>query len=120
MTKHHEGAEKNEIDNLIKFFSSIENYPSPIPDEVIKRMMADSGIHVCDVPSVKMMNIYVQKFIYDVLDDSKKASSSRSSANKKRRDLQVCDIKEALERRGIYVNRPDFIISPLNKEEGDQ
>jgi transcription initiation factor TFIID subunit 10 len=108
-----------EYANIEKFLRSMNEYPPPIPDTVVMHVLAEAGMSTSDRPVHRTLNVACQKFIADILEDSSAVAKQRiQKKGKKGLDLQVSDLKVALEMRGIHIHRPDFIVSiPRNDEE---
>jgi len=110
--------------NIEKFLSGMTEYPPPIPDTVICHVLAEAGLSTTDPRVHRTLNVACQKFIADILDDcavaaKQRAKPAKSSSSKKKLDLQLSDLKAALELRGIRCHRPEFIVS-IPKTENDE
>ncbi|EAX89202.1 hypothetical protein TVAG_121360 [Trichomonas vaginalis G3] len=104
-----------------QFLQKLEDYPPPIPDSVIKQILSECGMHTNDIRVSHIMNVVCQKFMSDVMTKCCECAKLRAKEDKKKKklDIQVSDLKAALETRGIHVNRPEFIVSiePDEKEK---
>jgi transcription initiation factor TFIID subunit 10 len=106
-----------EAANIEKFLKGMSEYPPPIPDAVMMRVLSEAGLATSDPRVHRTLNVACQKFIDDVLRDclacAKKRvkKNSKGGSSKKGIDLQVPDLKIALGNRGIHVHRPEFIVS---------
>mgnify|MGYP002472352689 CR=1 FL=1 len=105
-----------ENDDIEKFLRGMNEYSPPIPDTVLTHILAEAGLQTSDPGVHRTLNVAIQKFMSDVLQDCASAAKQRIKASshqssKKTLDLQVSDLKVGLERRGIHVYRPDFIVS---------
>ena len=111
-----EKRDQQEKANLEAFLTHFQNYPPPIPDTVIRHILSENGMNTDDILVIHTMNVACQKFISDVLQHTTDIANARvkdekSNNKKKKIDLQVCDLKKALETYDIHVNRPEFIVS---------
>jgi hypothetical protein len=113
-------AEKEHA-NIEKFLRSMNEYPPPIPDTVVMHVLAEAGMATSDRAVQRTLNVACQKFIADVLEDCSCIAKKRVQKPKAKKgmDLQVSDLKEALEMHGIHVHRPDFIVSIPRNEENE-
>jgi transcription initiation factor TFIID subunit 10 len=114
-TAWQEEAQKENA-NIEKFLKGMSEYPPPIPDAVIMRILAEAGLATSDARVHRTLNVACQKFIDDVLQDcaanaKRRVKRNKSGGSKKGLDLQVSDLKVALENRSIHVHRPEFIVS---------
>lgn len=104
-----------EAENIETFLTGLQDYSPPIPDAVIMHILAEAGMNTTDPRVHKTMNIVCQKFINDVLASCARVAKNRAKdeKNKKKKlDLQVCDVKEALrDTANIQIHRPEFIVS---------
>ena len=110
--------------NIVTFLTQIYDYTPPnIPEPIINRILSDAGMPNSNRIVNRTLNIAIQKFITDVIKDSTKCAKQRMKAEKSSKkspmDIQVVDVKSALNIRGIHVHRPDFIVS-LPKQESSQ
>ena len=104
--------DREEANNIESFLRDIQDYPPPIPDSVIMHILAEAGLNTTDPRVHRTMNVVCQKFMSEVLSDCSKIASSRVKSEKKKKlELQVYDLKQALEPRGIHIHRPEFIVS---------
>jgi transcription initiation factor TFIID subunit 10 len=115
---------ENEQANIDKFLRGMSEYPPPIPDTVITHVLAEAGLSTSDPRVHRTLNVACQKFIADLLDDcaivaKQRVKKTKSPSSKKNLDLQLSDLKAALEVRGIHCHRPEFIVS-LPKTERDE
>ncbi|KAH0785925.1 transcription initiation factor TFIID subunit 10-like protein [Histomonas meleagridis] len=96
-------------------------YPPPIPDAVISHILSEAGLSTSDIRVCRTLNVACQKFISDVLEDCASIAKQRKKSTTKDKlkniDLQVSDLKAALEMRDIHVHRPEFIVSIPQTEE---
>jgi transcription initiation factor TFIID subunit 10 len=112
--------EEKEHANIEKFLRNMNEYPPPIPDAVVAHVLAEAGMNTSDRAVQRTLNVACQKFIAEVVEDCAAIAKQRvqKTKGKKGLDLQVSDLKVALEMRGIHIHRPDFIVSiPKNDEE---
>ena len=118
-----EKRDQQETANLKEFLARFPDYPPPIPNTVIRHILSESGINTDDILVINTMNVACQKFISDVLQQTTEIARTRTkeekSSKKKKIDLQVCDLKKALESYDIHVNRPEFIVS-ITKESKEK
>ena len=113
--KNMEERDQLEIENIQTFLSHIQDYPPPIPDSVIRHILSETGLNTDDIRVIHTMNVACQKFIFDVLQLTSSIARSRvkedKTTKKKKVDLQVSDLKRALETFDVQINRPEFIVS---------
>ena len=113
-----EEAQK-ENENIEQFIRGMGEYPPPIPDAVVMHVLAEAGLSTTDPRVHRTLNVACQKFIVDLIDDCAVFATQRMKANKqsgkKNLDLQLSDLKQALEVKGIHVHRPEFIVSIPSK-----
>lgn len=109
--------------DIENFMIKLQDYPSPIPDSVIKHICAESGLNTTDARVTSAISVVTQKFISEVLrncSDFAKARAAQENPGKIRKlDLQFSDLKQALAKRGIHVNRPEFIVSLPQKTDNN-
>ena len=114
-------AAQCENTNIEKFLKGMTEYPPPIPDAVVMHVLAQAGLATSDPRVHRTLNVACQKFITDVIHDCAIAAGQRvkrtSKGKKEKPDLQVSDLKIALETRGIHVHRPEFIVSIPSKNK---
>ena len=108
----------NESANIAAFLREMGDYTPPIPDSVIMHILAEAGMSTSDPRVHRTLNVACQKFINDVLEDCSRNAKRRQKDQKdqNKANLQVSDLKKALEKYGIHVHRPDFIVSIPKKE----
>jgi transcription initiation factor TFIID subunit 10 len=105
--------------NIEKFLRSMNEYTAPIPDAVVMHVLAEAGLSTSDRGVHRTLNVACQKFITDVLVDCATIAKQRSRSQRGKKsvlDLQVSDLKTALDMRGVHVHRPDFIVSIPKRE----
>ena len=112
---------EDETANIAQFLREMNDYSPPIPDSVIMHILAEAGMSTSDPRVHRTLNVACQKFINDVLEECSNIAKQRQKkeeGNKKQNkiSLQVSDLKQALERFGIHVHRPDFIVSIPKKD----
>ena len=105
--------------NIEKFIRGMAEYPPPIPDTVIMHVLAEAGLSTTDPRVHRTLNVACQKFIVDLIQDcsifAKQRVKATKQSGKKNLDLQVSDLKAALELKGMHVHRPEFIVSIPSK-----
>lgn len=112
---------QRENTNIERFLRGMAEYPPPIPDAVVMHILAQAGLSTSDPRVHRTLNVACQKFITDVIEDCALAAQRRvkgtKQGKKEKPDLQVSDLKVALETRGIHVHRPEFIVSIPSKNQ---
>lgn len=109
--------------NIEQFLKSMTEYLPPIPDAVVMHVLAQAGLSTSDPRVHRTLNVACQKFIAEVVEDCAIAATQRRGRNKQNKtklDLQVSDLKAALETRGIHVHRPEFIVSIPSKHKDQE
>lgn len=117
----------NEAQCIENFLKDIQDYSSPIPDNVVKHLLAEGGMNTTDSRVVTTVNIATQKFICDLLSTCHEVAAKRiqnqDPTSTTTEDLQVSDVKEAISKRKTFsnivsVSRPDYLISlPTENKE---
>ena len=110
---------QQELENIESFMQDLQDYTPPIPEAVIKHLMAEGGCNTSDSRVALVMNIAAQKYITEVMQVAAKAAQERiyketgDSSQKQKMDLQVSDLALALNQtRGqLHVNRPEYLVS---------
>lgn len=102
-----------DANKISQFIQELGDYIPPIPESVINQILAECGMQTDDVVVSHIMNVVCQKFMRDVMVKCCANAKVRAKEDKKKKklDIQVSDLKLALETRGIHVNRPEFIVS---------
>lgn len=111
---------EKENQNIDIFLRGMAEYPPPIPDAVIMHILAEAGLSTSDPRVHRTLNVACQKFISDVLDDCACVARQKKKGKggkQKGLDLEVSDLKVALEMRNIHIHRPEFIVSMPQAEE---
>ena len=99
------------------FLKELQDYTPPIPEPVIKHLLAEGGMSTTDSRVSLVMNIATQKFISEVIESAAKEARERIArespeySQKKKMDLQVSDIKPYLQSRQMPIYRPEYLVS---------
>ena len=110
---------KEETQIIAEFLNNMQDYPAPIPDNVMIHLLSDAGLNTTDPRVHRTINAAVQKFINDILVDCASCAKKnhKEKGKKDKLDLTVYDLKEVLQTRNIQIHRPDFIVSfPQNQK----
>ena len=103
-------------EDISNFIQSLDSYDPTIPKEVSQYYLSKSGVNVHDERILKLVSLATDKFMADVIFDSKQYSQLRQrSQNKerKRKAVQSADTLEfqdlvcSLKLRGIKIHRPN-------------
>ena len=117
---------QQELENIETFLQDLQDYTSPIPEAVIKHLMAEGGCNTTDSRVAMVMNVATQKFITEIMQAAAQVAKDRinketfDSSNKKKMDLQVSDLKQVFKRTRVQIpiNRPEYLVSlPTDEQE---
>lgn len=105
-TKNEENFMK-ELDSINNFLNIINEIQLPIPDKVINNICAQSGLSTSDPRLSRLLSLASQYIICQIISECRKSGNL---------DLQISDIKKALEKMNINVYRPEYIVNPIDQE----
>lgn len=98
-----------ESECINNFLNIINEVPLPISDKVINNICAQSGFSTSDPRLARLLSLASEYLIIIAVNECKKITGDRT-------DLQLADVKKAVERLNTNVYRPEYIVNPIDSE----
>lgn len=101
---------RRSFEAMAKFVEQLGEFTPLIPDAVINNIMAQAGMFTSDPKVARILNIECQKFITELCSDLSREMTQKEI-------VQLDTVKRVLAKRGNRVDRPEFIVGPLQSTE---
>jgi transcription initiation factor TFIID subunit 10 len=96
-------------EELSDFLSSLDNYSSTIPEAVVKYQLQTGGLEVNDNRICKLVSLAADKFLTDIIYESKQISLLRQQASKGKRKIEMSETLEVEDLQGSLAQIKIFL-----------
>lgn len=102
-----------EAENINNFLNTINECQLPISDKVINNICAQAGFSTTDPRLSRLLSLACEYFIIFAVNQCRKVAANN------RTDLQLSDVKKALEKLNVNIYRPEYIVNTIESEQAN-